>query len=143
MSRLPARSAENPTTAPRHRAFRKIFVFHCLRWRASLAFHLRAVIEAATPAVNLVNEREKERNGMPTKRGLFVAVGLSLLLAGTAVAVSTLTPPRQLGDPLVGLTAAESARFAAGQAVFSREFTAETGLGPFFNNVSCASCHEE
>src|SRR5262249_61999718 len=52
-------------------------------------------------------------------------------------------PPRQPGGRLVGLTAAESARFAAGQAVFSREFTAETGLGPFFNNVSCASCHEE
>ena len=80
---------------------------------------------------------------MTTKRVLFFAVGLSLLLAGTAVAVSTLTPPRRLGDPLVGLTAAESARFTAGQAVFSREFTTETGLGPFFNNVSCASCHEE
>lgn len=48
-----------------------------------------------------------------------------------------------LGDPLPGLTAEELARFEVGRSVFEREFTPETGLGPRFNETSCAACHGE
>ena len=47
----------------------------------------------------------------------------------------------QLGTPLAGLTAAEQAEFTAGVANFTEVETAETGLGPLFNNVSCVACH--
>lgn len=43
--------------------------------------------------------------------------------------------------PLPGLTANELAAFIRGDAEFGRRFAPTTGLGPLFNNVSCASCH--
>jgi CxxC motif-containing protein (DUF1111 family) len=79
-------------------------------------------------------------------RTVLVTAGLSLILvalilvgAGTPMGM----PSQRLGDPLSGLTSSELARFTQGKAVFSREFTPASGLGPFFNNVSCAQCHED
>ena len=43
--------------------------------------------------------------------------------------------------PVAGLTQSELAAFARGDAEFGRRFAPSTGLGPIFNNVSCASCH--
>jgi CxxC motif-containing protein (DUF1111 family) len=43
--------------------------------------------------------------------------------------------------PIEGLTAAELAAFARGDAEFERRFAPSTGLGPIFNNASCAACH--
>jgi CxxC motif-containing protein (DUF1111 family) len=40
-----------------------------------------------------------------------------------------------------GLTDAETAAFARGDAEFARRFAPRTGLGPIFNDASCASCH--
>jgi CxxC motif-containing protein (DUF1111 family) len=48
-----------------------------------------------------------------------------------------------LGRPLSRLTTAQLQRFGSGSAVFQTEFTPETGLGPLFNAVGCANCHEE
>jgi CxxC motif-containing protein (DUF1111 family) len=71
-----------------------------------------------------------------------VAVGLVALVAGCNL-VSTASP--DAGDvfdaPLPGLTADELAAFARGDTEFERRFAPATGLGPIFNNVSCASCH--
>ena len=46
-----------------------------------------------------------------------------------------------LDASLPGLTSSELAAFARGDAEFARRFAPATGLGPIFNNVSCASCH--
>ncbi|MDA1081160.1 MAG: thiol oxidoreductase [Gemmatimonadetes bacterium] len=43
--------------------------------------------------------------------------------------------------PVEGLTAGERAAFVRGDAEFGRRFSPASGLGPVFNNVSCASCH--
>lgn len=51
------------------------------------------------------------------------------------------TEQTQFGDPLPGLTAEQLAAFADGMEEFENIETAETGLGPTFNNVSCVSCH--
>jgi CxxC motif-containing protein (DUF1111 family) len=59
-------------------------------------------------------------------------------LEPTAVAVS-LTP----GDPLAWVTASERVRFEQGAEQFDVEFEEETGLGPLFNEASCAECHED
>jgi len=42
---------------------------------------------------------------------------------------------------LPGLTADELTAFVRGDGEFERRFAPATGLGPIFNNVSCASCH--
>ncbi len=74
--------------------------------------------------------------------------------APTAVSPIAPTPPRplpsaefatavaMLGRPLPRLSAAQRLRFDMGRAVFATEFTPETGLGPLFNAVGCAACHE-
>jgi len=64
----------------------------------------------------------------------------------TSAAVLTLwacEKPPAPGESLRGLTAQERQRFAAGRKLFAQEFTPETGLGPLFNEVSCAECHED
>jgi len=43
--------------------------------------------------------------------------------------------------PIDGLSAPELAAFARGDAEFGRQFAPNTGLGPIFNDVSCATCH--
>src|SRR5262245_24154026 len=62
---------------------------------------------------------------------------LSILLAGCQ------TKQPQLGEPLADLTPEQRAQFKAGQKVFERKFEPKNGLGPLFNSVSCAECHEE
>ena len=51
--------------------------------------------------------------------------------------------PASLGMALQGLDAAQRRRFEMGRGVFATVFTPETGLGPLFNSVGCANCHEE
>ena len=48
----------------------------------------------------------------------------------------------KLGDPLADLTKEQRKQFDLGRVEFERAFTPETGLGPLFNSVSCAECHE-
>jgi len=47
----------------------------------------------------------------------------------------------QLGGPLLNLTPAQLADFLAGREEFANVETPASGLGPIFNNVSCAACH--
>ena len=47
----------------------------------------------------------------------------------------------QFDAPLDGLTSEEMAIFIEGDGQFARPFSAAEGLGPIFNNVSCAACH--
>lgn len=79
---------------------------------------------------------------------LRVSHSLALLLCGAVAVVAcdqltTVAPPD--GDvfdaPIEGLNAHELAAFARGDAEFGRQFAPNTGLGPIFNDVSCATCH--
>lgn len=49
----------------------------------------------------------------------------------------------QLGDPLLDLTTNQMTQFQAGSNAFKRVFTPQEGLGPLFNQNSCAQCHED
>jgi CxxC motif-containing protein (DUF1111 family) len=62
----------------------------------------------------------------------------SASLEQSAIATSV-TP----GDPLAWVTPAERARFEQGAQHFDVEFEDATGLGPLFNEASCAECHED
>jgi CxxC motif-containing protein (DUF1111 family) len=50
-------------------------------------------------------------------------------------------PGPQLGDPLPGLTADQLTLFQQGQDQFEEVEDASGGLGPVFNEASCATCH--
>lgn len=72
---------------------------------------------------------------------------LTLLAAAAAIVAcgQLATELPRAGDvfdaPLDGLSDAEAAAFIRGDIEFGRRFAPATGLGPIFNNVSCASCH--
>jgi CxxC motif-containing protein (DUF1111 family) len=84
---------------------------------------------------------------VPKPFGPLVYPSVSAILAAGLVAGCTVvstTPPDDgevFDAPLPGLTASELAAFARGDEEFERRFAASSGLGPIFNNVSCASCH--
>ncbi len=61
----------------------------------------------------------------------------------TAPTAEFVVVPASLGKALPGLDGAQRRRFEMGRAVFATVFTPETGLGPLFNSVGCANCHEE
>jgi CxxC motif-containing protein (DUF1111 family) len=60
-----------------------------------------------------------------------------MLLTGSAIAVA----PLKYGDPLPELTQEEMDLFSEGREDFMEEEKPEDGLGPVFNDVSCARCH--
>ena len=47
----------------------------------------------------------------------------------------------RFGDPLPGLSKAQTDAFTMGLDEFTNTEDAEGGLGPIFNNVSCVACH--
>ena len=61
-----------------------------------------------------------------------IALALSVMGGGSGA---------NFGGPLPGLTADLQARFYAGQAGFKVVDTVPGGLGPVFNDRSCANCH--
>ena len=65
---------------------------------------------------------------------------LDLTSASTSLRTSL---QARAGDPLPGLSGALLARFAAGKEEFESDETPEEGLGPVFNDTSCARCHTD
>jgi CxxC motif-containing protein (DUF1111 family) len=57
-------------------------------------------------------------------------------------AAALLIPFAPAGSPLPNLSPEQLALFQRGSAVFQIEFAPENGLGPLFNAVGCAACHE-
>ncbi len=78
-----------------------------------------------------------------TSRRMSHAGLLGLTIAGLALLAMGSGSQPKFGDPLQGLAPADLARFQAGKTVFERELTPLEGLGPVFNNTSCANCHNQ
>jgi len=68
--------------------------------------------------------------------------GFALILTGATIAGSD-TPPPKFGDPLPGLSKEQMEAFEEGSADFQEVEEVKDGLGPVFNDVSCAACHSE
>ena len=70
-------------------------------------------------------------------------VGLVLVavLSSLAFTSDTNVVTANFGDPLPGLTADQLARFEECKDEFGEVETVEEGLGPVFNDSSCANCH--
>jgi CxxC motif-containing protein (DUF1111 family) len=79
---------------------------------------------------------------IPILRRPSVAVLLAGALTGCDILTTQAPNEGDLFDaPMPGLTSSEAAAFVRGDTEFGRRFAPSTGLGPIFNNVSCASCH--
>jgi CxxC motif-containing protein (DUF1111 family) len=79
---------------------------------------------------------------MTSRRMAHVGLFGSAIAALALLTMGSGSQPK-FGDPLQGLTTADRARFQAGKAAFELEFTPRAGLGPVFNNTSCAKCHDQ
>jgi len=64
-----------------------------------------------------------------------------LSLLGASVLAGATGVRADFGDPLPGLTAEQQATFVEGKEVFEDVEDAADGLGPVFNEASCATCH--
>ena len=70
-----------------------------------------------------------------------LAVLAAAALASLAFTPSHNQPAPDFGEALAGLDAEELERFEEGLDEFSEVETPEEGLGPVFNDASCATCH--
>lgn len=64
-----------------------------------------------------------------------------LVLALAAASGAAQEIQARMGEPLSGLSAAEMTRFLAGRDQFEHTLSSAEGLGPIFNDTSCATCH--
>lgn len=82
----------------------------------------------------------RSATGLRGMAGFLVAVTVVSAACGTLMTTEP-DPGDVMDGPLDDLTAEERAAFAAGDAQFEKPFAITEGLGPIFNNVSCAACH--
>ncbi len=88
-----------------------------MKKRLSVHVHALAIVLLAATSLNVQSQPGNPRRGNPPP----------------------LAP--QFGDPLPNLTLEQLAEFADGRDDFEQVETVASGLGPIFNNVSCAACH--
>lgn len=75
-------------------------------------------------------------------RQVLSAVLLVVLAMACSDLLTSAPDPGDIFDgPVDGLSAGELAQFIRGDEEFGRRFAPATGLGPIFNDVSCAACH--
>lgn len=86
-----------------------------------------------------------DRHLITTKRTVALLGGVLVAAAGVAVVAApsgtAAVPQARMGDALLGLDSLQQSRFDLGRIQYERTLTVEEGLGPTFNQTSCASCH--
>ncbi len=100
---------------------------------------LRSILEPGAVTVQAVRSRGRG----PWRNAAIVAFCvLSLHALGCEKLITVKPDPGDRFDaPLPGLDNGELGDFQDGHTQFRKAFTIAEGLGPIFNNVSCASCH--
>ena len=86
-------------------------------------------------------ERFRSHRGQFGWPQLVVCTTAMSAVACLAFAGSTPLPQPGMGEPLQGLTQDQLNAFLTGRTAFQFVFTQPTGLGPVFNQSSCAACH--
>ncbi len=101
------------------------------------------VTRGACPTVDPVVQPAVSRGRRPWRIAATVAICvLGLHAPGCEKLLTTKPDPGDRFDtPLPGLSNGELGDFQDGHAQFRKAFSIADGLGPIFNNVSCASCH--
>lgn len=108
-----------------------------------------AAIVASTAAAGALTLTTNEREVPIQQVDLDAANGYSAALESVRIGklarswdeLMTMPPPGALGGPRTDLTWRALIDFADGRRAFRRTFTKTDGLGPGFNDTSCAGCH--
>lgn len=91
---------------------------------------------------SVVHSARRARRGAWRHRATIAVVALAALPLGCGDLLTTKpSPGTRFDQPIEGLENGELGDFQDGQTQFRRAFSISEGLGPIFNNVSCASCH--
>jgi len=69
------------------------------------------------------------------------SLGFPVILTIITAPLMAQTPQPKMGAPVSGLSVIESQRFDDGKVDFANVFDVAQGLGPIFNQISCANCH--
>lgn len=94
-----------------------------------------------------LSEKPSTKTGLKNRNRVLNRVLLALALsASTGLACEKILTEAPNGDdlldgPLPGLSRELQIMFNKGDANFDETFTVDSGLGPLFNNSSCAGCH--
>jgi CxxC motif-containing protein (DUF1111 family) len=75
--------------------------------------------------------------------GAFIALLYLTRHSPSSLALNDARVAADFGDPIPGLSPSALQDFQNGRQTFLRRFTRTEGVGPHFNAVSCASCHED
>ena len=71
-----------------------------------------------------------------------VSAGVLAVVFVAVLSLESIAQQRgQGGIPVAGLTPAQQLDFNDGSRAFARDYRVEDGLGPVFNDESCADCH--
>lgn len=68
-------------------------------------------------------------------------LGFTILLSTIAAPLMAQSPQPKMGAAVSGLTPTQLQRFDDGKVAFENVFDVAQGLGPIFNQISCANCH--
>lgn len=101
------------------------------------------LVATRVAAVRLVATRVADVRLTAVRLVAIVGFVAAVLLASGCSDLLTTEPPQgeRFDQPLDGLDNGELGDFQDGHDQFRKAFTINEGLGPIFNNVSCASCH--
>jgi len=101
----------------------------------------RMAPRAAAPP-RTVHSARRARRGAWLDPAMLAICALAALPLGCGDMLTTKPPAgTRFDQPIEGLENGELGDFQDGQTQFRRSFSISEGLGPIFNNVSCASCH--
>jgi CxxC motif-containing protein (DUF1111 family) len=90
---------------------------------------------------DLPSHSARPRGRVVVGGAVVAATALLSFLGCDRLLTSRPDPGTRFDQPIEGLGNGELGRFQAGQTQFRRGFSIDEGLGPVFNNRSCASCH--
>src|SRR5437588_7218894 len=99
---------------------------------SEIAWHVRFVLRA---------HQYKEAVMKRLMIGVLFVVLAANVSAQRRIGTGRQTPEPAAGEALAGLTAAQRADFADGLGDFTEVEKVTDGLGPVFNESSCAACH--
>lgn len=83
---------------------------------------------------------ELGRRTQQSRRAATLSIA-TLTLTLSIGASASADKPIKFGDPMPALAPTELTLFTDGRDEFTAAETAAEGLGPVFNNTSCAACH--
>ena len=82
------------------------------------------------------------RSGRSRRVHLTIAAAISAAFIAAWIPAAAVPPQPRAGEPLADLSSSQQLRFHLGLEAYETPLSTARGLGPAFNQTSCAACHE-